>query len=225
MSDPELKGLVEDILSKYISFLDEGVLGGIIQEVVLKEYVKGLDEAGITFNMNFLPNQETLGFIQRFSFDNVKGLKNDLMESLRKELSMALLNQESVPGIKQRIKGVMDVGVERAELIARTESVRAFNMGHFQGAKESGLVTVKEWNAQPEKNDLNPCPLCKALDGKTVGMDDKFSDDDGVYFLPPRHPRCKCRVIYKQESKKKSMKSYVMESLPGNKIRVVEYDS
>lgn len=195
----ELKSLIEDIVNGYINFINIDSLRDTIFNNIEQNYSKGLDSSEIKFNMNFVPDYNTVSFIQKFSFDNVKGLEKDIKDGLRRSLRLGLMNQESIPQLKQRIKDVMDISIERAELIARTESVRAFNMGSFQGAKNSGLSLIKEWSAA---DDERTCKVCGYLDGKRVGMNEHFVDSEGdTYFLSPAHPRCRCRVIYIQEDK------------------------
>lgn len=199
-NDVILKGIVDDILAKYLQFFKDKKLKDISFNLVEKEYLKGLESGEVQFNMNFVPNYQTLSFIQNFAFNNVTKLNEDLKDALRKEISLGLMNRETVPMLSKRIQEVLNSTIERAKLITVTETNRAFNVGHYQAAKESGLNVVKEWNAQPERNEDNPCPICQEMDGKQIRMDGKFYFSNGEsVFLPPLHPRCKCRVIYVQK--------------------------
>lgn len=198
--EAELKSLLNDIINGYLNYISSDVLKDSIFNLIDKNYNKGLSHGELNFNMNFLPNYQTVSFMQNFAFDNITKLTDDIKDNLRKEMSMGLMNGETIPALKLRIQKVMDVSIERAGMIARTESVRAFNVGHFEAAKASGLVLVKEWTAQPERDVDNPCPICEALDRQQVAMDGKFKASNGEeYLLPPVHPHCKCRCIYVQE--------------------------
>lgn len=81
---------------------------------------------------------------------------------------------------------------ERAETIARTETIRSLNAGRveaWQQAIESGLLpasTEKKWVVA---FDDRLCPICAPLSGERVPMGDPFSV--GVDY-PPAHPRCRC---------------------------------
>lgn len=199
-----LKGLVEDIINKYLNKVGSAELRRIINELIHKDYIKGLEEAEVQFNANYIPSYETIKQYEKFAFDNVTKLVEDTKEQLRQKVSLALMNRESPSSIKTIIRDVMDTTVERAKMIHVTESNRALNMGHFQGAKQSGLRLMKEWNAQPERvsraGNMVPCTHCEFLDGQIVNLDAHFTDDQGQnIFLPPHHPNCACRVIYVQK--------------------------
>lgn len=201
--EPIIKGMTEDIVNQYLAFINADILKNSIYQTINSKYNEGLNDAEIKFNMNFIPDERTIAFVQRYSFENVKGLTDTLKDSLRKEVSQALMNRENVREIAARVKDVFKTTQARAEMIAKTESNRAYNMGHFAGAKDSGLKLIKEWNAQPERvsraGNLVPCPICEGLSGQQVKMNEKFVANDGSeYLLPPVHPHCACRVLYIQ---------------------------
>lgn len=78
----------------------------------------------------------------------------------------------------------------RAMTIARTETMKAANEGQSQlwsQAKDAGLLTGREkkvWIV------ADPCPICAALDGERVGLDEDFS----IGSDPPAHPNCRCTI-------------------------------
>jgi 2'-5' RNA ligase len=83
---------------------------------------------------------------------------------------------------------------QRADTIARTETIRAANAGVNEGfvqAQESGLLgrgATKVWIVTP---DDKLCDDCEAMDGEEVGLDEAFSDGEDA---PPDHPDCRCAV-------------------------------
>ncbi len=197
--------LINDIVNKYLAFIDADVLKDYMFNMIEKEYNKGLEQMELQFDQNFLPNYETVSFVQNFAFQNLKGVSEEMKEALRKEVSMGLMNGESTSLLRSRIKDVLDTTIQRAEMIVRTETNRAFNMGHFQAAKDSGLNLVKEWSAQNERTSKNgnrvPCPICDSLDGKQTTIDGHFKASNGnLYLLPPVHPHCACRILYVQKN-------------------------
>ena len=200
---PEIKNLTEQLINKYLRLINNDELKRLIRKIISDKYHEGLLSAELTFDQNYIPNNHTIEFLQRFAFDNVTKLGEDLKDSLRKEVSMGLMNRETTSVLRKRIRTTMDTTIERAKMIQVTESNRALNMGHFEGAKESGLKLVKRWDAQPERisraGNSVPCKHCEFLDGQIVGLEEKFTDDKGMkFFLPPHHPNCACRVVYVQ---------------------------
>lgn len=93
----------------------------------------------------------------------------------------------------------------RGYSIARTELASAFNQGYFEGikqAQEAGYMgkTVKIWCTA---DDERRCPTCKALEGKTIAMDDDFDfrtrlTAPAIRKVPPAHPGCRCGVLIKE---------------------------
>ncbi len=106
----------------------------------------------------------------------------------------------------------------RAENIARTETIRAANMGTqfgWDAAQDAGLLpqgTQKVWIAT---EDSRTCPICAVLDGKVVPLGEVFDVQveatsftiDGQEIrvsgtrplrrpsttrTPPAHPSCRC---------------------------------
>lgn len=97
----------------------------------------------------------------------------------------------------------------RAETIARTEMVRAQNLGQqaswdqmiSQGTLNPNAVQ-KVWQTAA---DDRTCPICQPMDGKLVAVQGDFNvairySMNGpvarsvTYQTPPAHPNCRCRV-------------------------------
>lgn len=82
----------------------------------------------------------------------------------------------------------------RAEMIARTETMRAANRGLLLGwerARSEGLLPPgvrKVWQATP---DERTCPECGQTDTETANFGENFSL--GV-DAPPAHPLCRCTM-------------------------------
>jgi SPP1 gp7 family putative phage head morphogenesis protein len=91
-------------------------------------------------------------------------------------------------------------GSQRAQLIASTEVTRAYAEANQRVYKEAG-IRYMEWRAAA---DELMCPICGALNGQIVGIDDKFDQalDEQIrtqfrsnFQLPPAHPRCRCWIV------------------------------
>lgn len=84
---------------------------------------------------------------------------------------------------------------ERAETIARTETMKALNTGAreaWRQAQKTGLLgpgAVKEWITTP---DERLCPVCQPMDGVQVPLGEPFRTGNGPLQGPPAHPRCRC---------------------------------
>jgi len=80
-----------------------------------------------------------------------------------------------------------------AERIARTEVIRATNMGREIGYIQSGLVKGKQWVVTW---DDRLCEYCRPMANQIVGLKQKFkSADFGYVDTPPLHPNCRCTIV------------------------------
>ncbi|HEY6965883.1 MAG TPA: phage minor head protein [Burkholderiales bacterium] len=91
----------------------------------------------------------------------------------------------------------------RAQMIARTESIRATNVGvqdAWRQAIEAGKVPEtlvrRRWLVSP---DERTCDVCDSIPGmnpdRGVGFAEPFATPNGPLFLPPAHPNCRCTVF------------------------------
>jgi hypothetical protein len=88
---------------------------------------------------------------------------------------------------------------DRAENIARTETIQAANEGQrivWLDAAEQGLLDPEEvervWIVTP---DDRLCPICEGLEGATADLDGTFRDaeaDGEELSGPPAHNQCRC---------------------------------
>ena len=128
-------------------------------------------------------------------------IRNYLLQGVEKNLSIS----ELIPML--RVSGITDY---RAELIARTETSRAANVGSMVGAMSTGLVTVKEWIATKD-NRTRRIPRDSAdhlhMDGVVIPMDAKFQVDGKTFIDFMLHPgdstahaanvcNCRCTLGY-----------------------------
>ena len=92
--------------------------------------------------------------------------------------------------------------------IARTELAFAYNQGSYEGTKQAQAAgymgnVVKIWCTA---DDERTCPICGALEGKRIGMDDDFDfktklatpANPTIRKVPPAHPSCRCTVMYEE---------------------------
>lgn len=192
----ETKNLVDAIIKKIKVLLDTDALRVVVDSFIRKNYNEGLTETEEQLNLrvNVVPNKQAIEFLSGYTFDNVKGMTDELVNKLRGELQRGLMNGEGNKALAERIRKVMDVGVARARTIARTESHRAYNAGSYDTAKQSGLKL--------KKYVFNPSPktdICKHLVTKDpIGLDDSWSYKGEEHLLAPFHVNCRSKVLYKQ---------------------------
>ena len=127
---------------------------------------------------------------------------------IRGSLAEGIVSGENVFELRKRVQAVYTSSSKfRAEMIARTETIWAWNEGARQGYEQSGVVTRLEWLAS---DDERTCQWCPQMDGKVISIEEDFlnkgddfvGSEGGVLTAsydsvghPPLHPMCRCTVI------------------------------
>lgn len=89
-----------------------------------------------------------------------------------------------------RLMNVIDNPI-RAQLIAQTEPVNAYQTGLKHYAKQTG-AKQKTWDGL-----RGACQICSPLIGATLEIDELFQLANGKEIdRPAGHPRCRCSLIY-----------------------------
>lgn len=118
--------------------------------------------------------------------EHTAGLVTQVTDTNRKLIQEAIkqgiARGEDRDAMVARIRKVINNPV-RAEMIAQTESVNAYQSGLMNFGIETGAKR-KIYEAL-----AGACKICAPLDGETVDIDKEFSN--GVDH-PPSHPRCRC---------------------------------
>lgn len=138
-------------------------------------------EYGITLGVDSLTDwiltaarEHTAGLVTQVTDTNRKLIQ----EAIKKGIALG----EDRDAMVARIRKVINNPV-RAEMIAQTESVNAYQSGLMNFGIETGAKR-KVYEAL-----AGACQICAPLDGETVDIDQAFSN--GVDH-PPSHPRCRC---------------------------------
>ena len=186
---------IDGIAKAIKTILNFGGLKIVSDTIIKNTFVKGWDSAEKQLDKNLMFNNEVVQYIQDYTFNNIKGMTEEITQDVRQELERGIMAGEGVAKIKARITKVFDKGENRAEMIARTETNRAEGYGKLQAFKSSGDRYQKKWVA---KIDKRTSAICKRLDGQVVGMDDNFKDKTTGWEGPthPAHVDCRSSLIF-----------------------------
>lgn len=185
----QVKGL-NDIVSRLKDLVSFEALRELTGKVIKASYLDGWDGVEKELDRNFVPDKEAIDYITKYTFDNIKGVEDELEEDLRQTLQRGFMDGEGVDRLKKRVGEAIDVHSNRAEMIARTETNRASNFGRLHGYQKAGVSAKKVYNAHL---DDRTSPLCKRLNGQEVDLNDTFKDPKGEWEgkAPPAHPMCR----------------------------------
>ena len=143
----------------------------------------------------FLIPKEAVQFLTAYSMVFSDNLSKDLIGKIKKQISLGMLQGESVYKIARRIaktplpsNEVFRDVYDRALTIARTETARAYTYGSLHYYKKMGISRVK-WLC-----GKTPCPKCQARCGIIYEAD--------VGGDIPLHPNCTCAISPAQIGRK-----------------------
>lgn len=148
---------------------------------------------GLSVNWNVF-NPNIAKWVNGYSIDLADEINATTLDRLKNSLYEGWEAGESIPDLTHRVRDLYEeFDRARAEMIARSETIRGSNQGALETYRASGVVDRVMWLATPSERT---CEICDALDGKTVVLDDAFFDDDyGDGTAPPAHPNCRCTIV------------------------------
>lgn len=180
-----------------------------------------LDTAGATWTSKYIPsayqsawrthsslvvNDRALDALSRDTLGMITQMNDDMRRQIRGVIGAGILEGQSGADLRQRLlqSGMKNIPHwpstdYRAGVIARTETMRAYNGGALNGMKATG-ARFAEWIASP---DEATCPICLPRDGKVYRLSagdvagtgvDPFGPAVGPLPDIPAHPRCRCTI-------------------------------
>jgi hypothetical protein len=111
----------------------------------------------------------------------LKGVYEDAASGIGEVLINGIARGLGVAQIARDIADSVSMGLDRALLIARTESARAYRTGSTEQYRKSGVV--KAWRRLVKKPTA--CLACLLMDGDTYALESEMED----------HPNGKCTVV------------------------------
>lgn len=139
-------------------------------------------------------NPKAVAWAKAHAAATVTGVSQTTRERIKELVEASFEDQFDVQELADKIDGIIH-DPDRAETIARTETMKAANRGQqdaWDQAVQHGLLNdddvEQEWIVTP---DDRLCLVCEALDGVRAKLGEEF--DDGIDG-PPAHPNCRCTV-------------------------------
>jgi len=112
-------------------------------------------------------------------------ITDTVRDAIREAVADAIEAGDSPEDLADRIEGLGEFSAARAEMIARTEIIRAHASGQMQALRSSGVVKLKGWSTANDDDVDEDCQ--ENEDEGAIGLDDDFPSGDDA---PPAHPNC-----------------------------------
>jgi hypothetical protein len=231
ISDKAIKKTIQKL------HLAMGVKMAQISSKVVKRSVKGIYEAlEVKSAETDLFAYTILQYLQTQGLDQLASdITNTTKDQIRRYLVQSAEQNLTLPEtiVLLRGAGITDY---RAELIARTETGRAANIGSMVGATSTGLVTVKEWIAAKD-NRTRRIPRDQFdhlnMDGTKIPMDATFKlqNKKGGFDLM-LHPcdssgsagdvcNCRCTLGYEAQRDKNGKLLKLQDNPPKGNVGMI----
>lgn len=154
-------------------------------------------------------------------------------ESVKNELAVSRLKNETLfettNRLQRNLPSVFDSDRKRAWSVARSETMEAYNLNHFNGvvaANEEDPSIKSRWDAS---FDSRRCPICQSLDGQvkdiangeefvatwTTGHKGKVVSHQMRFKRPTAHSCCRCVLTPWRESWAKYLRPTNEKTLKG----------
>ena len=178
--------------------LDPRVIKAKVIELFTRITHLGHDDLEKQINRNIEFNPSFNQAVGEQGFKLIKGASDDLIQKLQNDLLEGWQRGEGINELKERVRTVWSNGhftEARLEMIARTESVRAYNLAKHKAAENSGLRYKKTWIAV---RDSRTGPDTKLLDRQVRELHEFFHDtyNKKLVSMPPNRPNCRCTLKY-----------------------------
>ena len=140
------------------------------------------------------------GRAQRFA----RAVNETTWNTLQLSLAAGLASGEDIPTLQLRVAQVFtDAATWRTEAIARTEVIGASNAGSLEGAKQSGVVTGKNWLAALDARTRETHVVAhRDARNRNVPLDADFHVGDDTGPAPHQLPsakevvNCRCTMTF-----------------------------
>lgn len=137
-------------------------------------------------------NPDAVAWAKQHAAELITNISETTRERIKDEVVGAFKEGVSPKDLADALDAIVN-DEDRAELIARTETMTAANEGQRQAwdqAVDKGLLTGDEKREWIATGDKDTCDQCSELDGTVIGMDDEYPNDGGDG--PPAHVFCRC---------------------------------
>jgi SPP1 gp7 family putative phage head morphogenesis protein len=120
-----------------------------------------------------------VAIIQQRNYAALDGITQEMGKKIANVLTDDIIKGKGADQIARDINEQVEIGIDRAKVMARTEVMYAYNSTATERYKKFG-ITEEEWLTT---EDERTCDECGPLDGKKFPIGEKDC---------PLHPQCRC---------------------------------
>jgi HK97 family phage portal protein len=127
-----------------------------------------------------ITHPDVIEWLEGYTMKFAEKINDTLGGQLKDAIGTGIQEGEGMPQLQERVQSVMgdEASAYRSEMIARTETHRAYQQGELQMWRESGIECKKTWQANADS-----CDLCASLDGTEVDLNEMFFEQGETYAI------------------------------------------
>lgn len=143
-----------------------------------------VDEVSVIFGNPEHVEKVTIAYNKVIS--ELDGVTSAMSQQISRALAEGLISGWNPEKIAREVIDRVDkVGITRARMIARTETIRAHHLATIQEYKNAELRDIKIQAEFNTAGDGRVCVICQGLNGRIFPIEQ-------VWFIIPVHPNCRC---------------------------------
>lgn len=164
------------------------------------------DSGGIDAVLMGTPfHMDRVGVLFTRIFNDLQGVTDTMDAQISRILAQGMIDGDGPALLAQKLIAVINgdgidrLGItdslgrfipamRRAEMIARTELIRAFHLATIQEYRNAGLLNIVVMGEWKTAGDDRVCDKCASLDGKIFTLDE-------IEPMIPAHPMCRCIAL------------------------------
>jgi len=177
---------------------DEALWDEYVERGFRKGAARAFDDAKVPnkgdkgqFLQQAFRNPETVSKVKLLAgraYDEMEGITDDMSLKITRVLTDGLVQGKGPSSMAKELSVVMDSSRARAEMLARTEIIRAHAEGQLDAFEDLGIEEVGaavEWSTA---GDDRVCDECDAMQGVVLKLDEASG-------MLPMHPNCRCAWV------------------------------
>lgn len=163
------------------------------------------DTGGIEASMSGPFHADRVGLLYIRNYNELQNITTTMSNQVSKVLAQGMADGDGPARLSRKListingEGMGDLGItdtlgryipakRRAEMLARTEIIRAHHLGTINEYESWGMVDVQVIAEFESTDDGRVCPICRELDGQQFSL-------ERIRGMIPVHPNCRCTTV------------------------------
>lgn len=176
------------------------------QVIQSDSFYQGSEAQFLASSFNLPESMSKVQMLFTRAYDELEGVTSTMSVKMGRVLADGFLKGNGPEDIARDLVDEVEISKSRAEMIARTEVIRAHAEGQLEGFKVLGVDEVGimvEWSTA---GDDVVCEECEPLEGVVLTVEE-------AHGLIPRHPNCRCTYVPALKDQPEKGQVRILESI------------